>query len=82
MGKAMCCMCPKKTQGNGTPKAFSMEVLKEEGNFKGAKLSYAWGKIRELDALILFDLGSTHSLILHELALKFEIHESKMGDVM
>ena len=43
---------------------------------------YVWGKVRELDALILFDLGFTHSFISHELALKLGIHEVDMGDVI
>ena len=62
-------VCPTKKQQNETPKALAFEVLKEEGNSKGAKLSYAWGKIQEYDALILFDTGSTHNFISHELAL-------------
>ena len=76
------CVCSKKTQGNGTPKASAIEVLKKEGNSKGANLSYAWGKVRELDALIVFDLGSTRNFISHELALKLGIHEFEMGDVI
>ena len=75
-------VCPKKTQGNGTPKAFAIEVLKEEENSKGANLSYAWGKVRELDAPILFDPGYTHNFISHQLALKLGIHEFEMGDVV
>ena len=69
-------------QGNGTPKASIVEVLKEEVNSKGANLSYAWGKVRELDALILFYLGSTHNFILHELVLKLGIQGLKMGNVI
>ena len=37
-------VCPKKTQGNGTPKAFVVEVLKEEGNSKGANLFSGMGE--------------------------------------
>ena len=73
-------VCPTKKQPNGTPKASTIEVLKEEGNSKGAHLSYAWGKVREYDALIHFDPGSTHNFISHELALKLGIHEFEMGD--
>ena len=48
-------VCPKNKQGNGTLKASTFEVLmKEEGNSKGANLSYAWGKVRELDGLLIF----------------------------
>ena len=72
---------PTKKPQNGTPKASTIEVLKEEGNSKGAHLSYAWwGKVREHDALILFDPGSTHNFISQELALKLGIHEFEMGD--
>ena len=67
-------------QGNGAPKTFGMEVLKDEGNSKGLNLSYAWGKVTKLYALTLFDPNSTHNFILHELALKLGIHE--MGDVI
>ena len=62
------CVCPTKKQQNGTLKASVVEVLKEEGNSKGAPLSYVWGKVREHDDLILFDPGSTHNFISHELA--------------
>ena len=75
-------VCPKKTQGNGTPKASVVEVLKEERNSKVANLPYAWLKVREFDALILFDPGSTHSFISHELALNLGKHEFEMGDVI
>ena len=71
---------PTKKPHNGTPKASTVEVLKEEGSSKGALLSYIWGKVLDHDALILFDLGSTHNFISHELALKLGIHEFKMGD--
>ena len=76
----MSCVCTKKKQGNGTLKASMVKVLKEERNSKGAILSYAWGKVRELDALILFDPGSTNNFISHELALNLGIHEFEMGD--
>ena len=46
------------------------KVLKEERNSKGAKLFYAWGKVRELDALIPFDSRATHNFVSHEMALK------------
>ena len=59
-------------------KASTVEVLKEEGNSKGANLSYAWGKVRELDALILLEPRSTHYFISHELELNLGIHDFKM----
>ena len=73
-------MPPTKKQPNGTPKASTLEVLKEEENSKGSHFSYAWGKVHEHDTLILFYLGSTHNFISHELALKLGIHEFEMGD--
>ena len=68
-------VCPTKKPQNGTPKASTIEVFKEEGSSKGALLSYLWWKVCEHDALILFDPGSTHNFISHELALKLGIHE-------
>ncbi|MCO5586141.1 hypothetical protein L7F22_040081 [Adiantum nelumboides] len=43
---------------------------------------YAWGKVREHDAFILFDPGSTHNFISLELAAKLGIQEFEMGDAM
>ncbi|MCO5604259.1 hypothetical protein L7F22_058422 [Adiantum nelumboides] len=59
-----------------------MEALQEDGHCKGSLLSYAWGKVREHDALILFDPGSTHNFISVELATKLGIHDFEMGNVM
>ena len=73
---------PKKTQGNETPKASKIEFLKDKENSKGSSLSYAWGKIREHDALTLFDPGSTHKFISIELAIKLGIHDFEMGEVL
>ena len=73
-------VCPKKTQENGTVKASTVKFLKEGGNSKGTTLHYAWGKVRELDALILFDPRSTHNFISHKLALKLGVHVFEMGD--
>ena len=73
--------CPKRGERNEPPRATCVKALEEEGHCKGAPLCYAWGKVREQDALILFDLGSTHNFISHELALKLRVHEFEMGDV-
>ena len=73
-------VCPTKKPTNGTPKASMVEVFKEEGSSKGAKLSYLWGKVREHDALILFDPGATHNFISQELALRLGIHDFEMGE--
>ena len=59
-----------------------MEALKEDGHYKGSPLSYAWGKVREHDALILFDPGSTHNFISTELATKLGIHPHEMGKMV
>ena len=72
-------VCPTKKPQNRTPKTSIVEVFKEEGSSKGAILSYLWGKVREHDALILFNLGSTHNFISQELALKLGIHDFEMG---
>ena len=69
MWRARPCVTCKKKQGNGATKDSTVEVLKEEGNPKRAHSSYAWGKVRELDALILFDPGSTHNSISHDVGV-------------
>ncbi|WP_206738552.1 hypothetical protein, partial [Klebsiella pneumoniae] len=38
-----------------TPRASTIEAPKEDAHCKGSSLSYAWGKVREHDAFILFD---------------------------
>ncbi|MCO5548947.1 hypothetical protein L7F22_002411 [Adiantum nelumboides] len=67
---------------NEQPRASIIEAPKEDVHCKGSPLSYAWGKVREHDAFILFDPGSTHNFISHELAAKLGIQEFEMGDVM
>ena len=62
--------CLKRGEHNEPPRDTCVKALEEEGHCKGAPLCYAWGKVREQDALILFDRGSTHNFISHELALK------------
>ena len=73
-------VCPTKKPSNGTPKATTVQVFKEEGSSKGANLSYLWGKVREHNALILFDLGATQNFISQELALRLGIHDLEMGE--
>jgi len=72
--------CPKKGERNDPPRATMVEALKEEGHCKGAPLPYAWGKVREHDALILFDPGSTHNFISIDLATKLGIKDFEMGE--
>ncbi|MCO5580138.1 hypothetical protein L7F22_034005 [Adiantum nelumboides] len=59
-----------------------VEAPKENAHCHGSPLSYAWGKVREHDAFILFDRGSTHNFISIELATKLGIQELEMGDAM
>ena len=60
-----------------------IQAPKEDGHCKGAPLSHTWSKVREHDALILFDPGSTHNFISHELATtKLGIHDFEMGESM
>ena len=73
-------VCPTRKPQNGTSKFSTIEFFKEKGSSKGALLSYLLGKVREHDALILFDPGSTHNFISQELALKLGIHDFEMGE--
>ncbi len=49
--------CPQKKDSNDNkkepPRASQVDTKKEEACPKGSTLSYAWGKVREHDALIL-----------------------------
>ncbi|MCO5563266.1 hypothetical protein L7F22_016903 [Adiantum nelumboides] len=74
--------CPQRNARNEQPRASIIEASKENVHCKGSPLSYAWGKVREHDAFILFDPGSTHNFISHELAAKLGIQEFEMGDAM
>ncbi|MCO5613123.1 hypothetical protein L7F22_067398 [Adiantum nelumboides] len=72
--------CPRRNECNDPPRVSMVQAPKEDGHCKEAPLSYAWGKVREHDALILFDPGSTHNFISHELAAKLEIHDFEIGE--
>ncbi|MCO5583910.1 hypothetical protein L7F22_037827 [Adiantum nelumboides] len=74
--------CPQRNARNEQPRASIIEAPKVDVHCKGSPLSYAWGKVREHDAFILFDHGSTHNFISHELAAKLGIQEFEMGDAM
>ncbi|MCO5603583.1 hypothetical protein L7F22_057734 [Adiantum nelumboides] len=76
------CSCPQRDTRNEQPRASMVEAPKEEIHCKGSPLSYAWGKVREHDAFILFDLGSTHNFISLELAAKLGVQDFEMGDAM
>ncbi|MCO5588013.1 hypothetical protein L7F22_041967 [Adiantum nelumboides] len=72
--------CPQRNPRNEQPRASMVEAPKEEVHCKGSPLSYAWGKVREHDAFILFDPGSTHNFISLELATKLGVQDFEMGD--
>ncbi|MCO5552340.1 hypothetical protein L7F22_005851 [Adiantum nelumboides] len=74
--------CPQRNPRNEQPRASMVEAPKEEVHCKGSPLSYAWGKVREHDAFILFNLGSTHNFIFLELATKLGVQNFEMGDAM
>ncbi|MCO5578425.1 hypothetical protein L7F22_032267 [Adiantum nelumboides] len=74
--------CPQRNACNEQPRASMVEGPKEEVHCKGSPLSYAWGNVREHDAFILFDLGSTHNFISLKLAAKLKVQDFEMGDAM
>ncbi|MCO5564468.1 hypothetical protein L7F22_018129 [Adiantum nelumboides] len=74
--------CSQRNLRNEQPRASMVEAPKEEVHCKGSPLSYAWGKVREHDAFILFDPGSTHNFISLELATKLGVQDFEMGDAM
>ena len=45
------------------------------------ELSRVWGKIRDSNVLIFFDLGARANFILSALAAKLGIHPEEMGPV-
>ncbi|WP_447383724.1 retropepsin-like aspartic protease, partial [Streptococcus pseudopneumoniae] len=71
--------CPQLNARNEQPRASLVEAPQEDVQSKGSSLSYAWGKVREHDSLILFDNGSTHNLISLELAEKLGVRPQEMG---
>ncbi|MCO5547849.1 hypothetical protein L7F22_001301 [Adiantum nelumboides] len=74
--------CPQRNPCNEQPRASMIEAPKEEVHCKGSPLSYAWGKVREHEAFILFEFGSTHNFISLELATKLGVQDFEMGDAM
>ncbi|MCO5604844.1 hypothetical protein L7F22_059018 [Adiantum nelumboides] len=74
--------CPQRNACNEQPRASIIETPKEDVHCKGSPLSYAWGKVRENDAFILFDPGSTDNFISHESVGRLGIQEFEMGDAM
>ncbi|MCO5612442.1 hypothetical protein L7F22_066709 [Adiantum nelumboides] len=74
--------CSQRNTRNEQPRASMVEAPKEDVHCKGSPLPYAWGKVREHDAFILFDPGSTHNFISLELATKLGVQDFEMGDAM
>ncbi|MCO5607320.1 hypothetical protein L7F22_061515 [Adiantum nelumboides] len=74
--------CPQRNARNEQPRASIIEAPKDDIHCKGSPLSYSWGKVKEHDAFILFDPGSTHNFISLELAAKLGIQEFEMGDAI
>ena len=61
--------CPTKATKKDLPQATQVSLppmMQEEAT----QLCFAWEKVRDQDALMLFDPGSTHNLISIELALR------------
>ena len=75
-------MCPKCHKGPSNPRATLVKALEEDCKGRNLSLSYTWSKTQKHDALILFDLGSTHNFIFTNLATKLWIHEFDMGGVI
>ena len=63
------------------PKA-STFVANEVENSSALQLCYAWGQVRDQEALILFYLHSTHNFISIELAQRLGILIDKLGPAL
>ena len=59
-----------------------VESLKGKGSCKGSLLSYAWGKVREHDTLIFFNLSPVYNFIFTKLTTKLGVHDFEMGEVV
>ena len=75
-------VCLKRYEQKRNPRATLVKALDEDCHHRRSSLSYAWGKVREHDALILFDPGSTHNFISTHLANKLGICDFKMVEVI
>lgn len=64
-------LAPKSMHHNAPPRDWMVEAPKEDSHCMGSPLFPMLGdKVREDDALTLFDLGSTHNFISHELGVQ------------
>ncbi|MCO5596075.1 hypothetical protein L7F22_050133 [Adiantum nelumboides] len=70
--------CPKRQQRKETPQATQILYPTKEAK-EASQLCFAWGKVRDMNSLILFDPGSTHNFIFIELAQKLGIQTKEMG---
>ena len=74
--------CPKKLNGNKeAPEASSIEANVIHDPI-ASQLCYAWGRVRDQDALILFDPGATHNFISIELAQRLGISTEELGPAL
>ncbi|MCO5604577.1 hypothetical protein L7F22_058745 [Adiantum nelumboides] len=73
--------CPKRQQRKETPQATQILYPTKEAK-EAFQLCFAWGKVRDMNSLILFDPGSTHNFISIELAQKLEIQIKEMGTAL
>ncbi|MCO5569291.1 hypothetical protein L7F22_023003 [Adiantum nelumboides] len=73
--------CPKQQQRKKTPQATQILYPTKEAK-EASQLCFAWGKVRDMNSLILFDPGSTHNFISIELAQKLGIQTEEMGTAL
>ncbi|MCO5557823.1 hypothetical protein L7F22_011395 [Adiantum nelumboides] len=73
--------CPRRQQRKETPQATQILYPTKEAK-EVSQLCFAWGKIRDMNSLILFDPGSTHNFISIELAQRLGIQTEEMGTVL
>ncbi|MCO5600400.1 hypothetical protein L7F22_054512 [Adiantum nelumboides] len=73
--------CPKRQQRKETPQATQILYPTKEAK-EASQLCFAWGKVRDMNSLILFDPGSTHNFISIELAQRLRIQTEEMGTAL
>ena len=74
--------CPKKGYNNKEAPEASQVVANEVEDSEASQLCYAWGRIRDQDAFMLFDPGSTHNFISIELAQRLGISTDELGPAL
>ncbi|MCO5547351.1 hypothetical protein L7F22_000800 [Adiantum nelumboides] len=73
--------CPERQQRKETPQATQILYPTKEAK-EASQLCFAWGKVRDMNFLILFDTGSTHNFISIELAQMLGIQTEEMGTTL